>query len=188
MAIKPVRNGTRVQFECRLSFVHLDKPQKPKGSDREKYSVTCIIDKKDTATLEALRAAIDEAKEAGKFTKWKGIIPSNLKETLHDGDEPKYADKKEYAGKYFFGANSYDPVPVFNRQRRPDTPTIAYSGCYALVEVNMYPYDVSGAGVSAGLNQVLKLRDGERFGGGRTADAFAGCAIPEEEEDEDDSF
>ena len=36
----------------------------------------------------------------------------------------------------------------------------------------MFPYAASGnSGVGVGLNNVIKLRDGEKLSGGRTADA-----------------
>ena len=52
--------------------------------------------------------------------------------------------------------------------------TRVYSGCYARVSLNMFPYDAAGnKGVSAGLNNVQFLRDGESLGGrSRAADDF----------------
>ena len=45
-----------------------------------------------------------------------------------------------------------------------------YSGCYANVSVNFYPYNVSGnKGVAAGLNNVQKVADGERLSGASSA-------------------
>ena len=47
-----------------------------------------------------------------------------------------------------------------------------YSGCYGAVTVNLFPYAASGnTGVGVGLNNVIKLRDGEKLAGGRSADA-----------------
>ena len=46
-----------------------------------------------------------------------------------------------------------------------------YSGCYGAVTINFFPYENSGnKGVAAGLNNLIKTRDGERLSGGRTAD------------------
>ena len=47
-----------------------------------------IIDKDDTKTLSAIKAAIEEAKQLGKnkITDSKGRIPANLKQPLRDGD------------------------------------------------------------------------------------------------------
>lgn len=177
------RSGTKVQFECRLSYAHLDAPWGGNGDDNKKYSTVCMIPDSDTQTIEEIGKAIDEAKAKGKTEKWKGIIPKKLREPLHSGD--KESDDPNYAGMTYFSASSRDEVPVFNRLRERIDPRQAYSGYWALVEVNFYPYDVQGAGVAAGLNQVLKLRDGEQLGGGKgAADGFAGFG-DELEEDED---
>ena len=46
-----------------------------------------------------------------------------------------------------------------------------YSGCYGAVTLNFFPYENSGnKGVGAGLNNVIKTRDGERLAGGRSAE------------------
>ena len=50
-----------------------------------------------------------------------------------------------------------------------------YPGCWGAVVVNFFPYSVSGnVGVAAGLNNLIKTRDDDRFGGGRSADADFG--------------
>ena len=51
---------------------------------------------------------------------------------------------------------------------------IVYSGCFGKVTFNVYPYQNVATGISAGLNNVLKTRDGDRFGGWVSAeDDFA---------------
>ena len=55
-------------------------------------------------------------------------------------------------------------------------PTDVYSGMYARVTVNFFPYDASGnRGVGCGLGNVCKTRDGEPLGGRANAESdFAG--------------
>ena len=55
-------------------------------------------------------------------------------------------------------------------------PTDVYSGMYARVTVNFFPYDASGSrGVGCGLGNVCKTRDGEPLGGRANAESdFAG--------------
>lgn len=55
-------------------------------------------------------------------------------------------------------------------------PTDVYSGMYARVTVNFFPYDASGnRGVGCGLGNVCKTRDGEQLGGRANAESdFAG--------------
>lgn len=175
------RNGTKVQFECRLSYVHLDAPWGKEGN-APKYSVTCMVPDSDTQTLDEINKAIEEAKAVGKVKKWKGIVPKSLKVNVHRGNE--HSDNPDFADMTYFQASSKDEVPVFNRLRERIDPRQCYSGCYALVEANFFPYDAQGAGVSAALNQVLKLRDGDALGGRGAADAFS--AFGDELDEEDD--
>lgn len=76
-------NKTKVIVPCRLSYAHLWEPDSVNGSE-PKYSVSCIIDKKDKDTIAKIKKAIETAKEEGKG-KWGGKIPANLKTPLRDG-------------------------------------------------------------------------------------------------------
>ena len=62
--------------------------------------------------------------------------------------------------------------------------TEVYSGCYARVSINAFPYNVQGnKGVSFGLNHVQKIADGDYLGGrSRAADDFDDW---EDDDDED---
>lgn len=51
-------------------------------------------------------------------------------------------------------------------------PQELYSGCYGRAIINFYVYDTQGnKGISAGLNGVMKLYDGEPLGGGVVTDS-----------------
>lgn len=74
-----------------------------------KYSVSLIIPKSDTATVEKIKAAIQAAYEDGE-SKLKGnskTVPalSVLKTPLRDGDLER-PDDEAYKGCYFINANS----------------------------------------------------------------------------------
>jgi len=58
--------------------------------------------------------------------------------------------------------------------------TDIYSGMYARVTVNFFPYDNSGSrGVGCGLGNVMKIRDGEPLSGRANAESdFAGLETP----------
>lgn len=160
------RTGRKVLVPCRLSYAHLDKPHvSQKSTDATpKYEVTCVIPKTDKETLAVVKAAYDEAVAFGKErinAKWK---PSPKSEFLKDGDELE--DPRNFAGCMFFAARSSRPVPVLNRLKDEIKPEEAYSGCYAYVSADLFPYSKGQDGISAGLNAVLKLGDGERLGGG----------------------
>jgi hypothetical protein len=45
-----------------------------------------------------------------------------------------------------------------------------YSGCFGRAAINFYPFSMKGnAGVAVGLNNLMKLEDGERLSGGASA-------------------
>lgn len=64
-------------------------------------------------------------------------------------------------------------------------PSELFSGCYGRAIINFYGYDTQGnKGISAGLNGIMKLHDGEPLGGGIVTDADWDDGW-EDDEDED---
>lgn len=174
--------------EVRLSYVHLFEPYAQNEDQDPKYSCAILIPKSDKATLKRIRRAIEAATEQGKTSRWNGKIPPNLKTTLRDGDEEADLERNpEYAGHFFMNVNSTNRPGVVDRnvQTIIDS-TEVYSGCYARVSINAFPYSVSGnKGVSFGLNHVQKLRDGDFLGGrSRAEDDFD--AVDDDYDDDDD--
>ena len=104
--------------KCRASYVHLFEPHSTNGSD-PKYSVSLIIPKSDTETIEKIKAAVEEAKQSG-VSKWNGKIPSNLKLPLRDGDEER-PDDPAFADSYFINTNSIERPGIVDRRRVPIT-------------------------------------------------------------------
>ena len=163
------RTGTRVVFQARLSFVHLDQPWSGTDGNEKKYSVSAIIPKGDTDIINAIREAIESAVTEGTAKCWQGKRPnvkaSNFKYPLKDGDTDR-DDDPVYAGAMFISASSKTQPATLNRLKEKIAPEEVYSGCYGLVSVNFFPFSKGSNGVAAGLNSVLKLYDGERLGGG----------------------
>lgn len=107
-----------------------------------------------------------------------------------------------YEGKLVLTAKSKEKFPpkVFDRYGAPLDENDMYGGCYVQVKVIARPYDFAGnRGVSFKLYQVIKVKDGDRFGGGgNTEMAFKveeeagehlGDGNPEESEtDSDDNW
>ena len=97
-----------------------------------------------------------------------------MRTPLRDGDIEK-EDDPTFEGCYFFNASckSKPGVRVLDggtNYEAMDSDDF-YSGCYGAVTINFFPYENSGnKGVAAGLNNLIKTRDGERLSGGRTAD------------------
>lgn len=175
--------------EVRLSYVHLLEPWSNDPDKDKTYSCVLLIPKKDKATIKAIRKAQQAALEAGKG-KFGGKIPKAWKDTLRDGDEEADLEQNpEMEGHYFINVSArvaYPPAVVDRRLRPIVDATEIYSGCYARVSMVAFAFNTQGnKGVSFGLRNVQKLRDGERLGGSSSAeDDFD--ELDDEDVDDDD--
>ena len=163
---------TKVVIPVRFSYVHVFQPAAIGDGGEQKYSVSCIIPKSDTKTVEKVKAAIRTAFDEGVSSKFKGKRPANWKNPLRDGDLDRTADEA-YQGAFFINASCKTRPGVVDRDRQAilDEEDF-YSGCYGFVSINFYAFNTNGnMGVAAGLNNVLKARDGERLGGRVSAEA-----------------
>ena len=160
-----------VTGRIRLSYLHAWEPHSSTPEQEPKYSAAILVPKTDTVTVKKIQDAIEAAKEQGK-AKWGGKIPSGIKLPLRDGDLEK--DDPAYKGHYFFNANSKTKPNIVdvNTNVILDKSEV-YSGCYARVSVNFYPFNASSTakGVAVGLNSIQKLEDGEPFSGRSSAEA-----------------
>lgn len=173
-----------VTGKVRLSYVHLFEPWSNNPEQTAKYSTVILVPKSDTTTIKKIRAAIEAAKEVGKTTKFNGSVPKNLKTTFRDGDEEADHEKNpEYAGHYFMTVSSSQKPGVVDQNVDPILdPTEVYSGCYARVSINAFPYSAQGSkGISFGLNHVQFLADGEPLGGVRTRPEDEFSAVGDDE-------
>ena len=152
-----------------------------------KFSVSLIIPKSDTETVNKIKAAIQAAYTEGE-NKLKGnskSVPalSAIKTPLRDGDTER-PDDPAYAGCWFINANSTTAPGIVDAARQPilDRSEV-YSGVYGRASINFYAYNTNGnRGIACGLNNLQKIRDGEPLGGRtRAEDDFADF-------DEDDDF
>ena len=140
-----------------------------------KYSISLIIPKSDTVTVEKIKAAYEEGesklKGNGKF------VPAldAIKTPLRDGDKERPGDEA-YKGCWFINANSATAPGIVDADRQPilDTSEV-YSGVYGRASINFYAFNSNGnKGIACGLNNLQKIRDGEPLGGkSRAEDDFA---------------
>lgn len=143
-----------------------------------KYSVSLIIPKSDTKTVEKIQAAIQAAYEEGQG-KLKGngkTVPalSVLKTPLRDGDAER-PDDEAYRDSYFINANSATAPGIVDADRNPILErSEVYSGVYGRASVNFYAFNSNGnKGIACGLNNLQKISDGEPLGGkSRAEDDF----------------
>lgn len=168
----------------RWSYCNVWQPKSINGGT-PKYSVSLIIPKSDTVTINRIKAAIEAAYKEGE-AKLKGngrSVPalSVLKTPLRDGDAER-PDDEAYANAYFVNANSATAPGIVDADRQPilDTSEV-YSGVYGRASINFYAFNSNGnKGIACGLNNLQKIRDGEPLGGkSRPEDDFA---------DEDEDF
>lgn len=163
----------------RMSYANLNEPKSINGGT-PKYSVSLIIPKSDTKTVEKVKAAIQAAYEEGQ-SRLKGngkSVPalSVLKTPLRDGDTER-PDDEAYANSYFINANSATKPGIVDAACNPILETSEiYSGFYGRASINFYAFNSNGnKGIACGLNNVQKLRDGEPLGGkSRAEDDFSG--------------
>ena len=175
-----VKNPTKVITgpETRWSYANVWEPKAIDGGT-PKYSVSLIIPKTDTATIEKIQAAIKAAYEEGA-SRLKGngkTVPqlSVLKTPLHDGDAER-PDDEAYANSYFINANSASAPGIVDADRQPIIDhNEVYSGVYGRASINFYAFNSNGnKGIACGLNNLQKIRDGEPLGGkSRAEDDFA---------------
>ena len=134
------------------------------------FRTSLLIPKKDKALVKQIEEAIDEAKDYGKSAKWGGKIPRNLKIAFQDGDDTDLDKYPENEGHFLLNARSKKKVGLVDIDRQPilDASEI-YSGCWAYVSVTSFAYDNESKGVSFFLNNIMKARDDESFGGGSSS-------------------
>lgn len=167
-------NATQITTgKVRFSYCNLFTPRK-NDNDADKYSVTILIPKSDKATLAKIKTAQEAAKT--KWTESGKKLPPNPKNTLHDGDSER-PEGGEYGeeckGHYVITCSSNNRPTVIYADKTPITdPQELYSGCYGRAVLNFYVYDSKGRkGISAGVNGVMKLHDGEPLCGGVVTDS-----------------
>lgn len=167
-----MENSTKViTGKVRFSYANVFEPTAMQDGQTPKYNVSIIISKSDTKTVEAIKKAIEAAKEAGKskIADKNGKIPVNLKTPLRDGDEER-PDDPAYENSYFINANSERKPGIVDRDLNPImSRDDFYSGCYGRASINFYAFNVNSKGIACGLNNLQKLEDGERLAGGSSA-------------------
>ena len=147
----------------RWSYCNVWQPKSINGGT-PKYSVSLIIPKSDTVTINKIKAAIEAAYKEGE-AKLKGngrSVPalSVLKTPLRDGDAER-PDDEAYANAYFVNANSATAPGIVDADRQPilDTSEV-YSGVYGRASINFYAFNSNGnKGIACGLNNLQKIRE-----------------------------
>lgn len=164
--------------EVRLSYVTLFSPRANQAGQDPKYSVTLLIPKHDTDTMQRIQtgfaAAIQDGVSKGYWQ--PGAQPKTV---LYDGDGLRPQGEPfgpECKGHWVLRASSKQKPGVFDENLSPLLDqTRAYSGVYGRVNFKIYAYNNQSKGIGAQLEMVQITRPGEPLGGRITAEeAFGG--------------
>lgn len=161
-----------VTGKVRFCYANVFEPTAMNDGDTPKYNICILIPKSDEKTVNAIKKAIEAAKQAGKakIADKSGKIPSTLKTPLRDGDEER-GDDPTFENMFFINANTTRKPAIVDKDLNPImSKDEFYSGCYGRASINFYAYNVSSKGIAAGLNNLQKLEDGEMLAGGSSAE------------------
>ena len=169
---KEFKNAAKVVTgpNTRWSYANVWEAKSINGG-KPQYSISLIIPKDDTQTVNKVKAAIKAAYEegAGKLKgNGKSVPPlAAIKNPLRDGDVER-PDDPAYQSCYFINANNKNNAPGIvdaNRQPIIDHSEV-YSGVYGRASISFYAFNSNGnKGIACSLNNLQKIRDGEPLGG-----------------------
>lgn len=155
-----------------------------KADEKDAYSLMFLIPKTDTVTINALKKSIEAFKKDPKAeAKWGSKFLASMKLPLRDGDTERDTDKSpEFKGHYFINANTYTkPGVVDAKMQEIINPADIYSGCYGRISVVPAAYNTDGnKGIKFYLNNVQKLAEGEKLGGGASQASDDFTAVEED--------
>lgn len=169
-----------VTFPARISFPNLFEPDSVDGGT-PKFGAKFIIDPKNTALV----AKLDAALEAVAKEKWTNKTPNVLANFVRTGKKPdvffphepyKNKDGDVYNGfeDMFYVSATNDKRPVIiDQSKAPLNPADdkPKAGDYVIVQIDVWAQDNKyGRAVRATLKVVQFAREGERLGGGSSAD------------------
>lgn len=172
-------NPTKVVTgKCTFSYLNCWDPKSINGGT-PKFSVSLIIPKSDTKTVNKIKEAIKAAYEEGN-SKLKGnsrSVPalSVIKTPLRDGDAER-PDDEAYKNSYFINANSPTAPGIVDANcNQIIDHSEMYSGVQGRASINFYAFNSNGnRGIACGLNNLQKLSDGAPLGGkSRAEDDFS---------------
>lgn len=150
----------------RTSFVRVTQPD-----ENGKFGLALLLDKKkNKKTILAIEDAIEAAIEQGIQTKWGGKEPKKLALPLHDGDID--SEREEYEGCMYLNPKSNDRPGIVGPDLEPITDREEiYSGMHVIASITFAPYNHTESGkkgVGVYLSHIMKVKDDERLGGGRS--------------------
>jgi len=161
--------------QTRWSYATVWEPKSINGGT-PKYSVSLIIPKTDTVTINKIKAAIAAAYKEGE-SKLKGngkSLPKLdlIKTPLRDGDIER-PDDSAYENSFFINANSATAPGIVDIDCNHILErSVVYSGVYGRVSISFYAFNSNGnKGIACGLQNLQFIRDGEPLGSKASAES-----------------
>ena len=149
----------------RVSFPEVFKAKAAEEGGEPKFSISMLFEKgEDLSRMQNL--LLEAAKE-----KWgDDVNVKSLRRPFRDQGEKEISGYVD--GAYFASASSKQKPAVVDEDVEPILDqNDFYAGCYAQAKVHAYAWDNKyGKGVSFGLGNIQKVRDGERLGGRAQSD------------------
>lgn len=162
---------------CFPAIFHKAKPMPGEDANKEtQYEVTIVFDKEylkkhpdELKRFNAIQAEINRVC-VEKFKKpIKDIVWPKFNKPMRDGMEKEHLDGFG-AGTLFIKCKTKRRPGVIDPSKNAieESDDRIYAGCYIRVNMTPFAYDGKngGKGVSAALNSVMFVRDGERLDGG----------------------
>ncbi len=171
-------NKTLITPIFRVAFPHIFKPQDPmKGSAATavaKFGLTAIFSPATFTPEDKIRwaemKAQADATSMEAFKKPLSKLPSTFKIPFRDGAEKDLNGFGEGTIFISFTSRQRPGLVASDRVTPIEDPEDFYPGCYARVSYRPYSYDNTGKGVALGLQNVIKIKDGDRLDSRTQAD------------------
>jgi len=178
----------------RASYVHLIEPKPPAAGAEPVFSMAVVLPKDDPEVkkfMKKLKALQDQVAK-DKF----GKLPKTLKRGIKDGDNlDSEKEHPEWEGCYVFTVKSKTQPGIIGSDLQPIMEEDKlYSGAEYRVSLSMWAWShaTGGKGISYNLDNVMWVKDGDRFDNRSAAtDDFADYAseaVEEEDGEEEVDF
>lgn len=164
-----------IRIPARLNYLNVFKPD-PYYEDKVKYTAVLIIDKSDEETVSLINQTIREAHASATARAMKFQLTKD-NQPLKEGPE-QFPKNPAFANAYCMTVKTTRSKPTVLRKEKDGSYVQLgegdiKNGDYALVIVSIRPYTTKGnSGITAYLDRILFVREGEPLGGLSNDDAF----------------
>ena len=170
----------KIRIPARLNYLNVFKPD-PYYEDKVKYTAVLIIDKSDEETISLINQTIREAHASATARAMKFQLTKD-NQPLKEGPK-QFPKNPAFANAYCMTVKTTRNKPTVLRKEKDGTYVQlgegdVKDGDYALAIVSIRPYTTKGnSGITAYLDRILFVREGEPLGGLSNDDAFGDADV-----------